>query len=92
MNKSNSKSVNDKISHEGVTLDLDKAIERLMECKPLTEREIKVLCEKAIEVFQNESNVQPVQSPVTGILLFLDLIYMHKFKNIIAQQPCNTIG
>ena len=70
MNKGNSKSVNDKISHEGVTLDLDKAIERLMECKPLTEREIKVLCEKAIEVFQKESNVQPVQSPVTGILFF----------------------
>jgi len=38
----------------------------LMECKPLTEREVKVLCEKAIEIFQKESNVQPVKSPVSG--------------------------
>jgi hypothetical protein len=64
--KSGVKKVNDKITHEGVTLDLDKAIERLMECKPLTEREVKVLCEKAIEIFQKESNVQPVKSPVSG--------------------------
>lgn len=54
------------ITHEGVTLDMDRAIERLLACKPLTEREVKVLCEKAIEIFQNESNVQPVNSPVTG--------------------------
>ena len=68
------KNVNDKISHEGVTLDLDRAIERLMECKPLTEREVKVLCEKAIVIFQNESNVQPVNSPVTGkAIQFLDI-------------------
>jgi len=69
--KTGNKKVNDKITHEGVTLDLDKAIERLMECKPLTEREVKVLCEKAIEIFQNESNVQPVQSPVSGMVYVL---------------------
>lgn len=63
---SKTKKINDKITHEGVTLDMDRAIERLLDCKPLTEREVKVLCEKAIEIFQNESNVQPVNSPVTG--------------------------
>lgn len=72
---SKNKKINDTITHEGVTLDMDRAIERLMDCKPLTEREVKVLCEKAIEIFQNESNVQPVNSPVTGN--FLSLIACH---------------
>ena len=46
-------------------LDLDINIETLLQCKPLTEREVKILCEKAKEIFVKESNVQPVRSPVT---------------------------
>lgn len=36
-----------------------------MECKLLTENEVKNLCEKAKEILMKESNVQPVRSPVT---------------------------
>jgi len=45
--------------------DLDAQIEQLMECKPLSEAEVKALCEKAREVLIDESNVQPVKCPVT---------------------------
>ena len=40
-------------------------IEQLMQCKPLSEAEVKALCEKAREIFSEESNVQPVRCPVT---------------------------
>lgn len=45
--------------------DLDRWIETLMQCKPLTESEIKALCDMTKEVLVDESNVQPVRSPVT---------------------------
>jgi serine/threonine-protein phosphatase 2A catalytic subunit len=44
---------------------LDSQIEQLLECKPLPEDRIKALCEKAKEILVNESNVQPVRTPVT---------------------------
>ncbi|KAF1897638.1 hypothetical protein Lal_00032395 [Lupinus albus] len=45
--------------------DLDEQISQLMQCKPLSEPQVKVLCEKAKEILTDESNVQPVKSPVT---------------------------
>ena len=39
---------------------LDKQIEQLKECEPLTEIEIKELCEKGKEIISGEQNVQPV--------------------------------
>lgn len=45
--------------------ELDGWIEKLNDCKPLTENEVKELCEKAKEVLMCESNVQPISSPVT---------------------------
>jgi hypothetical protein len=45
--------------------DLDRAIEQLLQCKPLSETEVKELCVKAQNVFVNENNVQPVAAPVT---------------------------
>lgn len=45
--------------------DLDRQIKQLWECKPLSELEVKQLCEKAKEVFAKEENVQPVKCPVT---------------------------
>jgi serine/threonine-protein phosphatase 2A catalytic subunit len=44
---------------------LDRQISSLMECKPLPENEIKVLCDKAKEILAAESSVQPVRCPVT---------------------------
>ena len=45
--------------------DLDRSIEQLLQCKPLSESEVKELCAKAQNVFVNENNVQPVAAPVT---------------------------
>lgn len=44
---------------------LDGWIESLMACKQLAEVDVQRLCEKAREVLQEESNVQPVKCPVT---------------------------
>ncbi|CAI0549557.1 unnamed protein product [Linum tenue] len=45
--------------------DLDRQIEHLMQCKPLSEAEVKALCEQARAVLVEEWNVQPVKCPVT---------------------------
>lgn len=45
--------------------DLDRWIEQLKRCEPLKESEVRVLCQKALEVLVEESNVQRVYSPVT---------------------------
>ena len=45
--------------------DVDRQIKQLWDCKPLSEQEVKQLCEKAKEVFSKEENVQPVKCPVT---------------------------
>lgn len=45
--------------------DLDRWIEQLKRCEPLKESEVKILCEKAIEILVEESNVQRVDAPVT---------------------------
>ncbi|KAG6770267.1 hypothetical protein POTOM_025943 [Populus tomentosa] len=52
------------LSSESIT-DLDQQIEQLMQCKPLSEPQVRTLCEKAKEILMQESNVQPVKSPVT---------------------------
>lgn len=44
---------------------LDRQLTLLKECKPLTENEVKDLCEKAKEILTKEQNVQPVRCPVT---------------------------
>jgi len=49
----------------GEILNLDKQIEQLLDCKPLSEAEVKALCDKAKEILGDESNVQPVRAPVT---------------------------
>nr|AAD10854.1 serine/threonine protein phosphatase 2A-3 catalytic subunit [Arabidopsis thaliana] len=47
------------------TIDLNEQISQLMQCKPLSEQQVRALCEKAKEILMDESNVQPVKSPVT---------------------------
>lgn len=46
-------------------MDLDKWIEQLKNCECLKETDVKLLCEKSIEVLVEESNVQRVDAPVT---------------------------
>lgn len=45
--------------------DLDRQIEQLKRCEPLSESEVKSLCLKAMEILVEESNVQRVDAPVT---------------------------
>lgn len=45
--------------------DLDQWIEQLKRCEPLAEQHVKTLCEKAVEILVEESNVQRVDAPVT---------------------------
>ncbi len=45
--------------------DLDGWIEQLKRCEPLAERDVKTLCEKALEILVEESNMQRVDAPVT---------------------------
>ncbi len=45
--------------------DLDNWIAQLKRCQPLKEQEVKALCEKALEILSEESNVQRVEAPVT---------------------------
>ena len=45
--------------------ELDKWIEQLKRCEPLKESEVKDLCEKALEILVEESNVQRVDAPIT---------------------------
>ena len=44
---------------------LDGWIAQLKDCKPLRECEVKELCQKALEILVEESNVQRVDAPVT---------------------------
>jgi len=44
---------------------VDMWITKLMDCTPLTEDEVRRLCEKAREILVEESNVQHVRAPVT---------------------------
>jgi hypothetical protein len=46
-------------------MDLDAWIEQLKRCECLKESEVKMLCDKALEILVEESNVQRVDSPVT---------------------------
>mgnify|MGYP003335380518 CR=1 FL=1 len=46
-------------------LDVNAILDELQPRKLPTEAQIKELCEKAIAIFGEEDNVQPVQAPVT---------------------------
>jgi len=71
--------------------NIDRMIDQLVnECKPLSEQEVKFVCEKAKEVLSQESNVVSVRAPVTvcGDLhgQFQDLIELFR----IGGRPPDT--
>jgi len=45
--------------------DLDRQIDMLRRCEIIKESEVKALCQKAMEILMEESNVQRVDAPVT---------------------------
>ena len=48
-----------------ISNNLDEQIEQLRKCHYITEIEVKLLCEKAKELFIEESNVQIIDAPIT---------------------------
>lgn len=46
-------------------MDIEECIQRVKEAKILSERELRIVCSKAIEILCQESNVEPVNTPVT---------------------------
>jgi len=46
-------------------MDIDKYIQTLKSGQCLPERDLRLLCEKVKEILIEESNVQPVNAPVT---------------------------
>lgn len=46
-------------------MDVDRYIEDLRNGKIIPEGELRMVCEKVKEILFEESNVQPVRSPVT---------------------------
>ncbi|PIA65679.1 hypothetical protein AQUCO_00100882v1 [Aquilegia coerulea] len=54
--------------------DLDRQIEHLMECKPLSETEVKTLCEQARTILVEEWNVQPVKCLLVVIFMIVFLL------------------
>lgn len=55
------------ISHVRTHLHMDPQLtyHQLLQCKHLPERQMKLLCARVRDLLLEESNVQPVQSPVT---------------------------
>ncbi|KJE90067.1 phsophatase-2a [Capsaspora owczarzaki ATCC 30864] len=46
-------------------MDLDQWVDLVAQCKYLPENDLKKLCDRVVDILIEESNVQPVSSPVT---------------------------
>ena len=62
-NDNNNNSLNQSLGRQ--CSSLDEQIEQLRKCQYITEIEVKLLCEKAKELFIEESNVQSIDAPIT---------------------------
>ncbi len=45
-------------------MDIDKYIESIRACKPLPERDMRLVCNQIKEILAEESSIQPVNSAV----------------------------
>jgi hypothetical protein len=78
------------LAGEGVK-ELDAQIEQLMQCKPLSEQEVKGLCAKAQEIFVEESNVQPVRAPVTVRRVYnRNTNHSHSIRQVVISTTQRT--
>ncbi|KAL3683407.1 hypothetical protein R1sor_001429 [Riccia sorocarpa] len=70
--------------------DVDRQIEQVSEWKPLSEIEVKNLCDQLLAILVEEWNVQPVKCPITlcgdSHMQFHDLIELFK----IGGKACDT--
>ncbi|KAH7560398.1 hypothetical protein JRO89_XS10G0010600 [Xanthoceras sorbifolium] len=68
---------------------LDEQISQLMQCKPLSEQEVRTLCEKAKEILMDESNVQfGVFFLVKYALTYHEVLMI--LVNLFALQPVKS--
>eukprot|EP01084_Bolivina_argentea_P240536 404063_1 len=76
--------------------DLDKQIEQLKKCNYINEGQVKNLCQNAMEILMEESNVQPVDPPVIicGDIhgQFYDLVELFKVGGEIPDQNYLFMG
>ena len=79
-------------------MNIDQCIADLLDSKCLHEKDLRHLCEKAKEIFLEESNVQPVRSPVTvcGDVhgQFYDVLELFRTGNylLIQEAILNTVA
>jgi len=77
-------------------MDLDRCIEKVRQCKHLEERELKELCDRVKTILMEESNVQPVLSPVIvcGDIhgQFYDLLELFRIGGDIKEQRYIFMG
>lgn len=75
---------------------LDRQIDQLRQCEHLTEGEVKELCNKAMEILMEESNIQRVDAPVTvcGDIhgQFFDLMELFKIGGDIPERNYLFLG
>ena len=69
--------------------ELDGWIEQLRRCEILAESDVKKLCEKAVEILVEESNVQRVDAPVTLCEPFVHL--SHSWCSLAVFPCCDSI-
>ena len=71
-------------------MNIDQCIADLLQAKCLHEKDLRHLCEKAKEILLEESNVQPVRSPVTvcGDVhgQFFDVLELFRTGNNISNS------
>jgi len=75
---------------------IDKQIEQLKNCEHLSETEVKELCQKAMEILMEESNIQRVDAPVVvcGDVhgQFFDLMELFKAAGEIPDMNFLFLG
>lgn len=76
--------------------DLDRQIALLRQCEPIKEHEVKLLCQKAMEILLEESNVEVVDTPVTicGDIhgQFYDLLELFKVGGSVPDTNYLFLG
>ena len=79
--------------------DLDRWVAQLLECKPLSEAEVKALCEKAKEILAEESNVAVARAPLTVSApptpIFYQLLWHARVapesRSLLPQACCSAL-
>ncbi len=72
--------------------DLDRQIQTLLQCKIITEAEVKELCLKAREILVEESNVQRVDAPVTVRFTFNLRSMAHRSRSLHDLYPAGVLS